>query len=231
MLTIFDRGCAHTCRGRTRREFLRVGGLALGGLGRIPDHVVFVATDAEGEVRAAHDLGEEPGQLGQELVARGVPVGVVDRLEVVEVDERDRQRPLPGLDGLEEAAERLDAGVHLLEQLGVGRLAVNGGDDVQLGAEAGLVRSAPGRGSPATRTSAPRSRAHSNSGRRPGNPAVFFCAAARQRLAIAVDRLLDQEVERGDGAQDQARALPHHPCEPRSHGREYGGSSGHCQEG
>ncbi len=32
MLTIFDRGCAHTCQGRTRREFLRVGGLALGGL-------------------------------------------------------------------------------------------------------------------------------------------------------------------------------------------------------
>lgn len=32
MLTIFDRGYARTCRGHTRREFLRVGGLALGGL-------------------------------------------------------------------------------------------------------------------------------------------------------------------------------------------------------
>lgn len=32
MLTIFDRGYSRNCQGRTRREFLRVGGLALGGL-------------------------------------------------------------------------------------------------------------------------------------------------------------------------------------------------------
>ena len=32
MLSIFDRGHARTCQGGTRREFLRVGSLALGGL-------------------------------------------------------------------------------------------------------------------------------------------------------------------------------------------------------
>jgi uncharacterized protein (DUF1501 family) len=32
MLSIFDRGFARTCQGRTRREFLRVGGLGLAGL-------------------------------------------------------------------------------------------------------------------------------------------------------------------------------------------------------
>jgi uncharacterized protein (DUF1501 family) len=36
MLSICDRGHAATCRGRTRREFLRIGGLALGGL-TLPD--------------------------------------------------------------------------------------------------------------------------------------------------------------------------------------------------
>src|SRR5262245_57734855 len=33
MFTIFDRGCASTCQGPTRREFLRVGSLGLGSLG------------------------------------------------------------------------------------------------------------------------------------------------------------------------------------------------------
>ena len=32
MLTISDTGCAHTCQGFTRREFLRVGSLGIGGL-------------------------------------------------------------------------------------------------------------------------------------------------------------------------------------------------------
>jgi uncharacterized protein (DUF1501 family) len=36
MLTIHDRGHAATCQGRTRREFLRIGSLALGGL-TLPD--------------------------------------------------------------------------------------------------------------------------------------------------------------------------------------------------
>ncbi len=48
MLTICDRGHAATCRGRTRREFLRIGGLALGGL-TLPDLLAARARAGSGD--------------------------------------------------------------------------------------------------------------------------------------------------------------------------------------
>ena len=53
------------------------------------------------------------GDVAQDDVARGVAVRVVDRLEVVDVDERDAQRPLV-------ARRALDLG----EEVGEERLAV-----------------------------------------------------------------------------------------------------------
>jgi len=48
MLTIFDRGYTRNCQGRTRREFLRIGGLALGGL-TLPELLAAKARAASGD--------------------------------------------------------------------------------------------------------------------------------------------------------------------------------------
>jgi hypothetical protein len=44
------------------------------------------------EVRAADALAEDPGDLAKDLVAGLVPAGVVEPLEVIEVDEEEGQR-------------------------------------------------------------------------------------------------------------------------------------------
>ena len=38
---------------------------------------------------------EQPGEVADDLVANRVAVGVIDRLEVIDVDHGHRQRPLP----------------------------------------------------------------------------------------------------------------------------------------
>ena len=49
-----------------------------------------VSAEARGRVGRAHGLEQASGDLPQHLVARGVAEAVVDRLEVVEVEEDDR---------------------------------------------------------------------------------------------------------------------------------------------
>ena len=52
-----------------------------------------VPAEAGDGVRGAHALVEALGHLAQEVVAGRVAQGVVDRLEVVEIDEQDRHPP------------------------------------------------------------------------------------------------------------------------------------------
>ena len=67
------------------------------------DHEL-VATEAADGVGAAGHRREELGHLDQQLVAAGVAVGVVDRLEAVEVavDRGERTASEAGLDLLEQ---------------------------------------------------------------------------------------------------------------------------------
>ena len=81
------------------------------GLGQ--DEHEFLAAVAADEVARAKVLGDRLGDPAQDDVAGGVAVGVVDRLEVVDVDEGDAQRALV-------ARRALDLG----EQGGEERLAV-----------------------------------------------------------------------------------------------------------
>src|SRR4051812_48079636 len=71
---------------------------ALGGVGRLPggldaleQHGELVAAEARRGVAGADAGGEALADLEQDLVAGGVAEAVVDRLEVVEVDEDDGQ--------------------------------------------------------------------------------------------------------------------------------------------
>ena len=126
-----------------RRAFLDVG------LGQ--DQHEFLAAVAADQVAGAEVFGDGLGDAAQDRVAGGVAIRVVDRLEVVDVDERDAQRsPVAG--------RALDLG----EQVGEERLAVGdagqavdgrpvvcvgegGGDRVDGDAEAGLEPAAGGR--------------------------------------------------------------------------------------
>ncbi len=51
----------------------------------------FVAPEAGGHAAAAGHLDQPPADLDQQFVAGGVPVDVVDLLEVVEVDDQQRE--------------------------------------------------------------------------------------------------------------------------------------------
>src|SRR4051812_31469403 len=66
-------------------------GRLLGGLDALEQHGELVAAEARGRVAGADARGEALADLEQDLVAGGVAEAVVDRLEVVEVDEDDRQ--------------------------------------------------------------------------------------------------------------------------------------------
>ena len=103
-----------------RRAFLDVG------LGQ--DQHEFLAAVAADQVAGAEVLGDRLGDAAQDDVARGVAVRVVDGLEVVDVDERDAQRPLV-------AGRALDLG----EERGEERLAVgDAGQAVDGGAVVGV---------------------------------------------------------------------------------------------
>jgi len=59
------------------------------------DECELVAADAERLVGAAKRLDEDPAELPQRLVARQVPLRVVQQLEAVEVAEDEAERPAP----------------------------------------------------------------------------------------------------------------------------------------
>ena len=81
------------------------------GLGQ--DQHEFLAAVAAQQVAGAHVGAQELGDPAQDDVAGGVPVGVVDDLEMVDIDEGDRERSVV-------AGGSFDLG----EQLGEERLAV-----------------------------------------------------------------------------------------------------------
>ena len=76
-----------------RREPRRV---VSGDLTRGEDHSELVTAEAQGDVTLPHVLLHEQGHALQHLVAGGVPMQVVDDLEVVEVDQHQGADPLVG---------------------------------------------------------------------------------------------------------------------------------------
>ncbi len=74
------------------------------GLGE--DQHEFLAAVAADHVAGAEVRAERLGDAAQDDVAGGVAVGVVDGLEVVDVDEGDRQRPLVAAGTLDLGEER-----------------------------------------------------------------------------------------------------------------------------
>ena len=60
-------------------------------------------------------MGHALGEFGQDLVAGGVPVGVVDLLEGVDVDHRQRQRLAAGQRPLHQAREMSHQVVAIVE--------------------------------------------------------------------------------------------------------------------
>ena len=54
-----------------------------------------LAPHAAGKIDPADGLADPPGKLAQHIVARRVAISVVDRLEVVDVEDQHRQRLLP----------------------------------------------------------------------------------------------------------------------------------------
>ena len=69
------------------------------------EHELLAAVAADG-VRASEVVLDRLGDAAQDDVAGGVAVRVVDRLEVVDVDEGDRQRPLVAVRPLDLGEER-----------------------------------------------------------------------------------------------------------------------------
>ncbi len=84
-----------------------------------------VAAHPAGDVRRANDVAHALRRLGEDAVAREVADAVVDRLEVVEVEDHERQVPLVAVrarnlarEGLVEVAPVVEAG----ERVEVGEL-------------------------------------------------------------------------------------------------------------
>ncbi len=77
--------------GRARQEAAGngKGGLAVGGR---QEQGELVPADAERAIRDAEGRADQPADGGQELVPGGVPAGVVEPLQVVEVEDDERQR-------------------------------------------------------------------------------------------------------------------------------------------
>ena len=83
-------------------ELVGVGERRLG-----QDDRELVAADAAGDVGRAHDVADALGRLGQHGVAGEVADAVVDRLEVVEVEDEQREPPVVALRAGDLARERL----------------------------------------------------------------------------------------------------------------------------
>ena len=102
----------------TRPSCIRSNSCAASSDGRLGhDHRELVAADAAADVDRADLVPEPLRDLGEDGVAREVPDPVVDRLEVVEVEDEERQPAVVALrpEGL--AAERL-VEVALVEEPG-----------------------------------------------------------------------------------------------------------------
>jgi len=71
-----------------------------GGVARVRVHehrAELVAADPDEHVRTAQQAGQPRAQLPEQLVAGGVAEGVVDLLEMVEVDEQEREAAPAGV--------------------------------------------------------------------------------------------------------------------------------------
>ena len=90
-----------------RRRSFSASTLRRGAVGLRQDHHELVAAVARGDVGVAHRGADQEADLAQRAAAAQVAVGVVDRLEAVEVDEQQRQRAAVAVDQLQLAVERL----------------------------------------------------------------------------------------------------------------------------
>ena len=123
------------------------------------DERELVATDPERPVGAAHVGGHRRRRLAQDQVAGGVAARVVDPLEVVEVEDRERQRAaVPGraidplaLDLLLEGAVVAEAGQRVAQRLRAGPVVgvLEDAPGLARGARPARARDAPARRSAA----------------------------------------------------------------------------------
>ena len=74
-----------------------------------------VAADAEGRIRGSDRGADQLSDLGQELVAHGVTLRVVDALELVDVDEHEREVRAVAARALDHARHRLLEGAVVAE--------------------------------------------------------------------------------------------------------------------
>ncbi len=81
--------------------------LAVVGGGLRHDHRELVAADTGGDVDRPHRFAEPVGRLGEHAIAGEVADLVVDRLEVVEVEDDERELPLVAVGSHHLAAQRL----------------------------------------------------------------------------------------------------------------------------
>ena len=123
--------CDRTGRERLLQPLVELVGVLERRLGQ--DHRELVAADAAGDVGRADDVADAVGRLGQDAVAGEVADAVVDRLEVVEVEDDERQAAAVALGAGDLAGERL------VEVAAV----VQAGERVEIGELAGLAK-APG---------------------------------------------------------------------------------------
>ena len=83
------------------------------------EHGELVATQAPGAVQGADAVADHAGDRAQHVVARGMPVAVVDGLEVIDVDHLQRGR-FAGFGALREQQRRLVLPVAATVQAGEG---------------------------------------------------------------------------------------------------------------
>ena len=89
-------------------------------VGRFEQHRELVAAESGGGVADPHRLLDAAGDLDEHLVADRVAEGVVDRLEVVEVEEQHRGGAVPNQGGLDPLAQERaigQAGEDVVERL------------------------------------------------------------------------------------------------------------------
>ena len=91
-----------------------------------------VTADAEGAVGAAQGVVQQGAEAAQDAIAVGVAARVVDRLELVDVDEEERQRDVVAQGGrdlpielLVEGAMVAQPGERVAQRIGEGRLVAN----------------------------------------------------------------------------------------------------------
>ena len=170
------------------------------------DHRELVAADAAGDVGVADDLADALGDLGQHRVAGEVADPVVDRLEVVEVEDDQREAPVVALGARGLAREGL------VEVAAV----VQPGERVEIGLVARLAE-APrilDRGARAQRQLGRRPAARTLAERHPSHVGVDGEVA--ERLALVGERHRERRL--GCGRQASSLGGPSVVARPRSTG-------------